>query len=110
MDRPVPEKLDMGFLFYGHEVLQVEGDIRGLPNTVRKIGKYRNTVLTKNRRNTAFMIGYIYGYPSRVLFSSGACMHYKSTSATARKRKKIPRIYRYNDRKARSLDETLISF
>ena len=23
-DRPVPEKLDMGFLFYGHEVLQVE--------------------------------------------------------------------------------------
>ena len=24
MDRPVPEKLDMGFLFYGHEVLQVE--------------------------------------------------------------------------------------
>ena len=24
MDRPVPEKLDKGFLFYGHEVLQVE--------------------------------------------------------------------------------------
>ena len=24
VDRPVPEKLDMGFLFYGHEVLQVE--------------------------------------------------------------------------------------
>ena len=24
MDQPVPEKLDMGFLFYGHEVLQVE--------------------------------------------------------------------------------------
>ena len=23
-DRPVPEKLDMGFLFYEHEVLQVE--------------------------------------------------------------------------------------
>ena len=23
-DRPVPEKLDMGFLFYGHKVLQVE--------------------------------------------------------------------------------------
>ena len=41
----------MGFIFYGHEVLQVEGDIvegggggGGLPNTVRKIGKYRNTV------------------------------------------------------------------
>ena len=24
LDQPVPEKLDMGFLFYGHEVLQVE--------------------------------------------------------------------------------------
>ena len=24
VDRPVPKKLDMGFLFYGHEVLQVE--------------------------------------------------------------------------------------
>ena len=24
VDRPVSEKLDMGFLFYGHEVLQVE--------------------------------------------------------------------------------------
>ena len=24
VDRPVPEKLDKGFLFYGHEVLQVE--------------------------------------------------------------------------------------
>ena len=23
-DRPVPEKRDIGFLFYGHEVLQVE--------------------------------------------------------------------------------------
>ena len=23
-DRPVPEKLDMGYLFYGQEVLQVE--------------------------------------------------------------------------------------
>ena len=37
----------MGFIFYGHEVLQVEGDIverGGLPNTVRKIDKYRNTV------------------------------------------------------------------
>ena len=27
MDRPVPEKLDMRFLFYGHEVLQVECEI-----------------------------------------------------------------------------------
>ena len=27
MDRPVPEKLDMGSLFYGHEVLQVECEI-----------------------------------------------------------------------------------
>ena len=47
VDRPVPEKLYMGFIFYGHEVPQVEGDIvggGGLPNTVRKIGKYRNTV------------------------------------------------------------------
>ena len=25
LDQPVAEKLDMGFLFYGHEVLQVEG-------------------------------------------------------------------------------------
>ena len=24
LDQPFPEKLDMGFLFYGHEVLQVE--------------------------------------------------------------------------------------
>ena len=24
LDQPIPEKLDMGFLFYGHEVLQVE--------------------------------------------------------------------------------------
>ena len=24
LDQPVPEKLDMGFLFYGYEVLQVE--------------------------------------------------------------------------------------
>ena len=24
VDRPVPEKFDRGFLFYGHEVLQVE--------------------------------------------------------------------------------------
>ena len=24
LDQPAPEKLDMGFLFYGHEVLQVE--------------------------------------------------------------------------------------
>ena len=24
MDRPVPDNLDMGYLFYGHEVLQVE--------------------------------------------------------------------------------------
>ena len=24
LDQPVPEKLDIGFLFYGHEVLQVE--------------------------------------------------------------------------------------
>ena len=24
LDQPVPEKLDMGFLFYGQEVLQVE--------------------------------------------------------------------------------------
>ena len=23
MNRPVPEKLNMGFVFYGHEVLQV---------------------------------------------------------------------------------------
>ena len=48
VDRPVPEKLYMEFIFYGHEVLQVEGDIvgeeGGPPNTVRKIGKYRNTV------------------------------------------------------------------
>ena len=24
LEQPVPEKLNMGFLFYGHEVLQVE--------------------------------------------------------------------------------------
>ena len=24
LEQPVPEKLDVGFLFYGHEVLQVE--------------------------------------------------------------------------------------
>ena len=42
----------------------------GLPNTVRKIGKYRD----ENRRNndTAFMIGHAYLtlYPSRVFFIS----------------------------------------
>ena len=45
----------MGFIFYGHEVLQVEGNI------VEGGGGGRNT-------DTAFMIGYIYAYPSRVLF------------------------------------------
>ena len=27
LDQPAPEKLDMGFLFYGHEVLQVDARI-----------------------------------------------------------------------------------
>ena len=71
VDRPVPEKLYMGFIFYGHEVPQVEGDIVGGGATQYRqknwqIPKYR----VKSRRNTdaAFMIGYIYAYPSRVLF------------------------------------------
>ena len=57
MDRPVPEKLDMGFLFYGQEVLQVEGDIGGYPipqyrQKKWQIPKYR----VKNRRNTRYRI------------------------------------------------------
>ena len=135
----------MGFIFKGHEVLQVEGDIvggrgGGLPNTVRKIGKYRNTmskvdeipilhlwlvierfsldrrkglvlvlVLVLLRPLVGWCIYFGFGFTtvrwqplyirlsiSRA-FLSRACMHYKSTSAMVRKRKKIPRIYRYND-------------
>ena len=74
MDRPVPEKLDMGFLFYGQEVLQVEGDIGGYP-----IPQYRQKnweipkCRVKNRRNTRYRIydwSYIRLSISRAFFIS----------------------------------------
>ena len=82
----------------------MEGDIRGYPaqyrDTVRKIGKYRNTVY-KNRRNTdtVFMIGHDYSklYPSRVF----ACLKHFCTSnqpQPLRGNVRGPRIDR-NDRK-----------
>ena len=86
------------------------GDI--LPNTVRKIGKYRK-YRVKSRRNTdaAFMIGYIYAYPSRVLF-------YLEHVCTINQ----PQPWQENEKRyleffigttitgARSLEETLIPF
>ena len=59
----------MEFLLYGHEVLQVEGDIGGYPIPQYRqknwqIPKYRD----KNRRDTDTVFTTGYAYPSRVFF------------------------------------------
>ena len=118
VDRPVPEKLYIGFIFCGQEVLQVEGDIvRGgggdiLPNTVRKIGKYRK-YRVKSRRNTdtAFMIGYIYAYPSRVLFYlEHVCTINQPPPWQENEKRYLEFFISTTITGARSLEETLIPF
>ena len=93
-------KLYMGFIFYGHEVLQVEGDIVGDIGYPIPSEKLTSTEIPCQKstkyRYCIYDWLYIRLSISRA-FLSRACMHYKSTSAMARKRKKIPRIYRYND-------------
>ena len=105
VDRPVPEKLYIGFIFCGQEVLQVEGDIvRGGGGGYSTQYRQKNWQIPKIpcQKSTKYRYCiydwlYIRISISRA-FLSRACMHYKSTSAMARKRKKIPRIfYRYND-------------
>ena len=90
----------MGFIFYGHEVLQVEGDIvegGGYPIPSEKLTSTEIPCQKSTKyRYCIYDWLYIRLSISRA-FLSRACMHYKSTSAMARKRKKIPRIYRYND-------------
>ena len=96
-------KLYMGFILYGHEVLQVEGDIveggGGRGATQYRQKNWRTEIPCQKSTKYRYCIYdwlYIRLSISRA-FLSRACMHYKSTSAMARKRKKIPRIYRYND-------------
>ena len=107
----------MGFIFYGHEVLQVEGDIveggggGGLPNTVRKIGKYRNTVSKVDEiTDTAFMIGYIYAYPSRVLFYLEHVCTINQPQPWQENAKRYLEFIGTTITGARSLEDTLIPF
>ena len=103
----------MGFIFYGHEVLQVEGDIvEGGATQYRQknwqVPKYR----VKSRRNTdtAFMIGYIYAYPSRVLFYLEHVCTINQPQPWQENAKRYLEFIGTTITGARSLEDTLIPF
>ena len=90
-------------------MFQVEGDIGGYPIPQYRqknwqIPKYR----VKNRQNThtPFMIGY--AYASTVFFFFFYLEHERTRNQPQPRQENVkrPRIYRYNDRKAQSLDAT----